>query len=163
MRQPDPRQVIDRMKGLAGLQSDDDLAQWISKQRARRGGYKSDASTNVIRQTIANWRAPNRLGVPLDVVFEFGEWEGVTMEWLLFGEEPKFRADALKEAAQLDPGTAGMAARLAKEIEREPAIGRTIREALDAGNRDMRELLVVACSLSPEKLKTVATLARQLS
>jgi hypothetical protein len=163
MRKADPRHVIDRMKGLVGLQSDDDLAQWISKQRTRRGGYKDDASTAVIRQTIANWRAPNRLGVTLDVVYEFSEWEGVTMEWLLFAEGPKFRSEAMKEVTGLDTATAGMAARLAKEMERDAVLGRTILKALDNGNRDLRELLVVAGSLSPDRLKTIATLARQLS
>jgi hypothetical protein len=42
-------------------------------------------------------------------------------------------------------------------------LGRTILKALDNGNRDLRELLVVAGSLSPDRLKTIATLARQLS
>lgn len=79
-------EVVTRMAIALGCANDSELARTLGRPRG----------------TIGNWRARN--SVPLDECMRIAEEKRVTLDWLLTGAEPKFRADVradlLTRAAQ---------------------------------------------------------------
>lgn len=82
------RLIIERMKSILSVNTDDELAQVISRPSS----------------TVRNWR--NRNNLPFDIVIEFANTHALTLDWLVFGKEEnslgEMETELLERFAKLD-------------------------------------------------------------
>lgn len=82
------RSIIERMKSVLSVSTDDELAQIINKPSS----------------TIRNWR--NRNNFPFEVAIEFANTHSLTLDWLVLGKEEntqdEMETELLARFAKLD-------------------------------------------------------------
>lgn len=76
--------VLDRLKEYLAVKKDADLARRLS----------------ISPQTLSSWR--QRDAIPYSLCLDFARREGISLEWVLYGEGPMLRRPAPSEAGELD-------------------------------------------------------------
>lgn len=141
------------MREHLGLERDEDLAAYFTKKRTEHGGSYTRSMT-LTQSGLANWKGAERRGVPPDVMFEFAEFEGVTVEWVAFGEGPKYREQAYTQAERR--GNLDLRSlRLLQDIQGEPVMVRAL-EAVLTGPRELRKIFVALPRLSATQAEAVS-------
>lgn len=147
MRQVDARAIVGRMREHKAYERDDDLADYFTLHREREGIEETMTASGV-----RNWKQRGRM-VPLDALLQFGEWEGVALDWLVWGDDPKYRRDAIA-AAERQPVDLRIF-RIVQALTQTPALARAV-EAVQEGNAMMGGIIERLPQLREDQLDVVA-------
>ncbi len=150
-RPHDPDAVVARMLEHLGLERLDELAAYMTRMRQQVGTVAR--SRTITPAGVSNWKLKGRKGIPPEVIIDFMEWEGVSYDWLLWGEGPKYRKDALEQAERAGHTFDLRTIRVMLEAQQSPELVRAIEAALH--DQRLRKILERLPRLSPSQVELI--------